>query len=134
MVLNLLRRSVVAAGILAAATCLTPRSQALAAGPFAVSGDLFYNYYVPPDPYWGLGAQAYVSPRPTPPWVGHTFVTYQPLMPHEFLYQHHRTYWRENPGAGHTRVHVSWGSGILDLPYVWGCNYHNEPHLPLTGK
>ena len=74
--------------------------------------DLFYNYYVAPVPcggYGAEGAQLYLSPRPTPPLVGHTYVTYQPLMPHEFLYRHHRTYTRDNgPYAGLTKTHVFW--------------------------
>ena len=53
--------------------------------------DLFYNYYVGPP---GQPAQAFVSPRPTPPFVGHTYITYQPLQPNEFLYWHHRVYRR----------------------------------------
>ena len=55
-------------------------------------GDLFYNFYSPPVGYGSVGAQLYPCPRPTPPMVGHTYVTYQPLMPHEFLYKHHRVY------------------------------------------
>ena len=74
--------------------------------------DLFYNYYVPPVPcscYGAEGAELYVSPRPTPPLVGHTYITYQPLMPHELLYKHHRCYYRDNgPYAGVTRAHVFW--------------------------
>jgi len=72
-----------------------------------LSGDLFYNYYVPPG-YGGTGAELYVCPVPTPPLVGHTYFTYQPLLPHEFLYQHHRTYLRSNPGAGWTKTTVKW--------------------------
>ena len=68
--------------------------------------DLFYNYYIPPGPY--VGAQLYVCPRPTPPMVGHTYYTYQPLLPHEYMYRHHRTYCRKNPGAGWTKTRVSW--------------------------
>ena len=49
--------------------------------------DLFYNYYVGPAPS-GTAAQLYVSPLPVPAFVGHTWITYQPLMPHEFLYGH----------------------------------------------
>jgi hypothetical protein len=74
--------------------------------------DLFYNYYVAPVPcnsFGAAGAQLYISPRPTPPLVGHTYITYQPLMPHEFLYKHHRTYVRDNgPYAGLTKTHVCW--------------------------
>lgn len=70
--------------------------------------DLFYNYYVPPT-CGGLGAQLYVAPLPVPPHVGHTYYTYQPLMPHEFLYKHHRTYHRYyDDGRGLTRTSVRW--------------------------
>ncbi len=74
--------------------------------------DLFYNYYVAPYPcncYGAEGAELYISPRPTPPLVGHTYITYQPLMPHEFLYRHHRCYTRDNgPYAGVTKTWVCW--------------------------
>jgi hypothetical protein len=69
--------------------------------------DLFYNYYVGPSVYGGQPAQLYISPRPTPPFVGHTYITYQPLLPHEFLYKHYRWYARFNVsdcGANHTKV------------------------------
>jgi hypothetical protein len=70
--------------------------------------DLFYNYYAWPS-CTGNGAELYVSPRPVPPHVGHTYITYQPLMPHEFMYAHHRTYHRYyNGGQGLNRTHVSY--------------------------
>ena len=67
-----------------------------------------FNYYVHPGEAGRVGAQLYVSPRPTPPLVGHTYITYPPLMPHEFLYQHHRVYYTDNPGSGVTRTRVRW--------------------------
>jgi hypothetical protein len=74
--------------------------------------DLFYNYYVPPT-CGGVGAELYISPKPVPPHVGHTYITYQPLMPHEFLYHHHRTYHRYyNGGQGLTRTCVRYGTTI----------------------
>ncbi|QDU26829.1 hypothetical protein ETAA8_19120 [Anatilimnocola aggregata] len=74
--------------------------------------DLFYNYYQPPT-CGGMGAELYLSPRPVPAHVGHTYITYQPLMPHEFLYHHHRTYHRYyNSGQGLTRTHVKYGTSI----------------------
>jgi hypothetical protein len=70
--------------------------------------DLFYNYYAWPS-CTGLGAELYVSPRPVPPFVGHTYITYQPFYPNEFMYQHHRTYHRYyNGGQGLNRTHVSY--------------------------
>ncbi|MBN1912011.1 MAG: hypothetical protein JW818_19975 [Pirellulales bacterium] len=77
------------------------------------SPDLFYNYYVPPGPCGGVGAQLYVSPRPVPERVGHTWITYQPLMPHEFLYTHHRTYYRRHEDARCTKTHVKWSHALL---------------------
>ncbi len=70
--------------------------------------DLFYNYYVPPGGYGGVATQLYTSPRPTPRLVGHTYITYQPFMPHEFLHKHCRTYWRWHRGTGVTRTSVIW--------------------------
>ena len=67
-----------------------------------------FNYYVHPGAAGLVGAQLYVEPRPTPPLVGHTYITYPPLMPHEFLYQHHRVYHTYNPGSGVTRTRVCW--------------------------
>jgi hypothetical protein len=110
------RLTSVAAALLALAAvgCLAlgPAHQAQAADSGArhgMSGDLFPNYYTPPG-YGGAVAPLYVCPRPTPPLVGHTYVTYQPLMPHEFLYEHARTYHRYNPGEGWTKTRVTWSA------------------------
>jgi len=75
--------------------------------------DLFYNYYAWPS-CTGLGAALYVSPRPVPPWVGQTYITYQPLFPHEFMYGHSRTYHRYyNGGQGLNRTCVSYHTSWL---------------------
>lgn len=66
-----------------------------------------YGYYVHPGP-GVLGAQLYLCPRPTPPLVGHTYITYQPLAPHEFLYRHHRVYRVRHADDSRTKVRVSW--------------------------
>ena len=70
--------------------------------------ELFYNYYVPPN-FGGVGAQLYMAPGPVPGHVGHTYYTYQPLYPHEYLYGHTRTYHRYyNCGKGLNRTKVQW--------------------------
>jgi hypothetical protein len=75
--------------------------------------DLFYNYYAWPA-CSGVGAELYLSPRPIPPHVGHTFITYQPLYPHEFLYTHHRTYHRYyNGGQGLNRTSVHYRASLF---------------------
>lgn len=77
--------------------------------------DLFYNYYVPGGP-GGVPTAMYLAPRPVPPLVGHTYFTYQPLLPHEYLYQHQRKYYRYyDCGTGLTRTRVRYmRTPILD--------------------
>jgi hypothetical protein len=72
--------------------------------------DLFYNSYVGPQPS-GTAAQMYVAPVPVPQAMGHTYVTYQPFMPHEYMYQHHRSYWTHHPGNSWTRTKVRYHAG-----------------------
>lgn len=70
--------------------------------------DLFYNFWVPPN-CGGMGAEAYICPRPVPPLVGHTYYTYQPFMPHELMYRHSRVYHRNYEGGrGLTRTSIHW--------------------------
>ena len=38
-------------------------------------------------------AGMYPAPHPVPAYVGHSYRTYQPLMPHEMMYQHERNYY-----------------------------------------
>jgi hypothetical protein len=57
----------------------------------------------------GMTSQLYVSPGPVPPFVGHTYITYQPLMPHQFMYPHTNTYHRYyDQGRGLTRAKISY--------------------------
>ena len=67
------------------------------------------NYYAMPTGPEGLTAALYPSPRPTPPLVGQTYITYEPLAPHEFLYVHHRCYTTYNGCHQVTRTSVTWG-------------------------
>lgn len=106
-----LTRTMLVATCLAAFSLAADTQQAAAAdcGYPVYQHDLFYNYYVGPG-YAGYGvpAQMYLSPRPTPRWVGHTYMTYQPLMPHELMYKHHRLYIRKHPDGNATRTKVTW--------------------------
>jgi hypothetical protein len=87
--------------------------------------DLFANYYVGPQPS-GTAAQMYVSPLPVPANVGHTYVTYQPLMPHEYMYKHTRSHYAYTPGAGWYRSKVRWrtcGLYLQDFGHALNPNY-----------
>ena len=76
--------------------------------PYAYgNNDLFANYYTPMT-CGAMPAALYVSPNSTiPPLVGHTHITNEAFMPHEFLYPHHRNYHRNyDGGRGLTRTSV----------------------------
>lgn len=76
--------------------------------PFAYGqNDLFANYYTSMT-CGAMPAALYVSPNSTiPPLVGHTHITNEAFMPHEFLYPHHRKYHRYyDDGRGLTRTAV----------------------------
>ena len=80
--------------------------------------DLFANYQVGPNPS-GTPAPMYVSPLPVPAHVGHTYTTYQPLMPHEYLYKHTRSHYAHVPGSGWTRSKVRYRTRGLRLQDMW---------------
>jgi hypothetical protein len=67
-----------------------------------------YNYYYPTPGNDMMPARMYLCPRPIPLYVGYTYITYQGLAPHEFLYQHQRTYYRYHPGSGTTVTWITW--------------------------
>ena len=83
---------------------------------------LFQNYYAPSAP-GGISAPLYTAPVQVPANVGHTYATYEPLMPHELLYRHNRTYYRYyDGGRGLTRTRVVWWSGRVAPPllgWIW---------------
>ncbi len=64
-----------------------------------------YNYYYPPQAAGGWPARLYLTPRPVPPYVGYTYITYGALAPHEYLYPHINVYLRNHPSGGFT---ITW--------------------------
>ena len=110
------------ATLLAYAGLLAAADSASAAGPWhrraALAGhetrnvyphQMFSNFYVGPAACaGGLPAQLYTPPLPTPPLVGHTYITYQTLLPHELMYKHRRIYYRHNPGEGWVQTKVKY--------------------------
>ncbi len=82
--------------------------------------DLFANYQVGPHPC-GTAAQMYISPQPVPAHVGHTYTSYQPLMPHEYMYKHTRSHYAHVPGSGWNRSKVRYRTFGLRLQDV----FHN---------
>src|SRR5262245_25310574 len=106
--------AIVAVGLAAGAFSARPAQAWNRIISFQGKQDLFYNFYEGPDPS-GTAAGMYVSPRPVPAYVGHTYTTYQPLMPHEYLYRHTRSHYAHVPGAGWSRAKVRYRTGGLRL-------------------
>ena len=71
----------------------------VAANQTPLAANLFYNYYTQGPNQ--VNAQMYLAPRPVPAYVGHSYYTYQPLLPHEHMYSHVRNYynWYAGPEA-----------------------------------
>jgi len=64
-----------------------------------LAANLFYNHYTQGANQ--VNSQLYLAPRPVPAYVGHSYYTYQPLQPHEHMYEHARNYynWYAGPEA-----------------------------------
>ncbi len=73
------------------------------------------NHYAMPTGPEGLTAALYPSPRPTPPLIGQTYITYEALAPHEFLYVHHQGYRTCSGDCQVTRTSVTW----THCPRLW---------------
>lgn len=68
-----------------------PTNSVAAPAPASRQLDLFYNYYMGTSG-GSRPAAMYPAPRPVPAVVGHVYYTYQPFLPHEYMYSHHREY------------------------------------------
>ncbi len=75
------------------------------------------NYYAMPTGPDGLTAAMYPSPRPTPPLIGQTYITYQPLGPQQFMYEHRNFYVTGHGGLNWTTTSVTYGHHHHILPH-----------------
>jgi hypothetical protein len=98
--------------------------------------NLYSQYYTQP----GVSiahAEMYPAPHPVPAHVGHSYYTYQPLMPHEMMYTHSRNYYNfyaspssfycnmcggptYQPGYGMTKTSVRWQNGCTHIAPLAG--------------
>ncbi|HEX4131111.1 MAG TPA: hypothetical protein VHZ24_13810 [Pirellulales bacterium] len=106
--------SMVAASVVAcAAAFMFPSAAHAQQGPMVqAQQDLFYNFYENGSWQGGIPVKMYPAPLPVPAYTGETYITYQPMMPHEFLYPHCRTYRRTRLGIIPVNTtHVMWYRG-----------------------
>ena len=83
-----------------------------------LASNFLYNYYTQPGASQ-VTAGIYPAPYWVPANVGHTNYTYQPLMPHEHMYEHRRNYYQYN--AGPEAFYHDQGCGYR-YPGVYGLN------------
>jgi hypothetical protein len=81
------------------------------------ANNLFSQYYTQPGAST-TQAGMYMAPHYVPANVGHSYYTYQPLMPHEMMHQHTRNYYNYYNTGGYyggynalNKTQVRWQSG-----------------------
>lgn len=81
-------------------------------------------------------AGMYPAPHWVPRKVGHTYNTYQPLMPHEMMYTHSRNYYNFYGGADQFYSpkygHHGGGAALNKTSVVWQSGCHHMGPLPGT--
>lgn len=88
---------------------------------------LFYNYYTQGYSN-GVNAQMYVSPLPVPPYVGHTYMTYQPLQPEHYLYTHKDRYHNHyDAGRGLNRTRAIYTPSVKSMATTAYWNFLRLP-------
>jgi len=88
---------------------------------------LFENYFTQGNANQAT-AGMYISPIGVPGHVGHTYYTYQPFYPHQYLYQHHDRYHSYyDGGRGLNRTHASYMAPPVRSSVHW---LHKSIQLP----
>jgi hypothetical protein len=114
--------------LVAAVWTLTARQAAaeddMPAGPAA-------NAYAYPGSPGGVTAALYPCPRPVPPYVGYTYIPYQPLAPHEFLNVHHNHWVTFHEDGTRTRTTACYWHRPVLWPFtpshMWSLPRGNRP-------
>lgn len=110
-------RNLLIATAMVALVSLTAAPVSAQYDPGHMNYDLFSQYATPNGPNMTT-AGMYPAPHYVPPMGGQAYYTYQPLMPHEMMYQHSRNYYNyygtNANGVGPTsltKTTVKWQSG-----------------------
>ena len=126
--MRFIHRSLLAACVLTGAMLVATPSEAQQ--PVCANGECrqwpaytpnLNNNYMTPTYCGAAGAPLYVSPGPVPAWVGHTYITYEPLMPHNQMYPHYESYHRYyDQGRGLTRARVIYPKPVFKTMALYG--------------
>lgn len=96
-------------------------------GPGNLPNNLFSQYTTAPG-----ASQTTAGMYPAPHWVphnvGHSYYTYQPLMPHEMMYQHQRNYYNYS----YDNAYYGGGASLNKTSVVWQAGANHYAPLPFT--
>ncbi len=110
-------RNLLVATVLVAFSCLAATPVSAQFGDGNSANNLFSQYATPDGPNMTT-AGMYPAPHDSPRLGAHAHYTYQPLMPHEMMYQHTRNYYNYYNTGGYmgapnalNKTSVRWQSG-----------------------
>ncbi len=86
-----MKRTILAALVMFAVLAFVSQTASAQTGKGNLPNYLFSQYTT--QGQGGVTAGKYPAPHPVPPYVGESYYTYQPLMPHEMMYEHQRSYY-----------------------------------------
>jgi len=111
-----MNRTILAALVMFAALAFVSQTASAQIGNGNLPNYLFSQYTT--QGQGGSSAGQYPAPHPVPAHVGTSYYTYQPLMPHEMLYEHQRNYYNyyndssfEGGGPSLNVTSVRWQNG-----------------------
>ena len=100
----------------------------------ALPNYMFSQYYTQPGAS-SVNAELYPAPHPVPANVGYSNYTYQPLMPHEMLYQHSRNYYNWTAGSDafyHSGCRYPCGGALNKTTVHWQATGYRVGNLACT--
>jgi hypothetical protein len=110
-------RILIVATALVACTCVAATPVSAQFGQGNSPNNLFSQYVTPDGPNM-TSSGMYPAPHYSPPLGAQAYYTYQPLMPHEMMYQHSRNYYNYYNSGGYyggndslNKTSVRWQSG-----------------------
>lgn len=95
---------------------------------------LFAQYATPAGPS-SVTAGLYPAPHPVPGYVGNVGYTYQPLQPHELMWQHSRSYYNYYAGPEafyRDPCNCNGGGGLNKTTVVWQSGANHMGPLPFS--
>lgn len=97
--------------------------------------NLFQNFHTGQGPSQTTAAM-YPAPHPVPYWVGGSHYTYQPLYPHQHMYEHKKAYYNYYGTADQyysdNQRHGRGGDALNNTTVIWKSTGYHFGNLPFS--